>query len=215
MVLPVESMENKFKNNPIEYPYDYYTNHSMGCMLLSECKVDVVEIKSIEDLENYYGIEIDIETDEFDIILTLLDKIGSKVFIASEVYFPASHRGVYHTSTNNFYLNDAFMHRSSNLISVMRHEGWHAAQDCMAGTIENDSIAIILPQEDVPLFWRELVERTYPKKTHPWESEAVWAGKTKGMTIKALQACSRGEMWKEYKPTPLTKKYLIKEGFIE
>ena len=40
-------------------------------------------------------------------------------------------------------------------MSVMRHEGWHAAQDCMAGTIENSMIAIIMNEEDVPEMWAE------------------------------------------------------------
>ena len=34
-------------------------------------------------------------------------------------------------------------------MSVTRHEGWHAAQDRMAGTIKNNMIAIIMPEESV------------------------------------------------------------------
>ena len=47
-------------------------------------------------------------------------------------------------------------------MSVVRHEGWHAAQDCMAGTIKNNMIAIIKNEEDVPGIWKEMVKRTYP-----------------------------------------------------
>ena len=74
----------------------------------------------------------------------------SKVFLADMRYFPIGHRGVYHTVGNNFFLNVAHIHRPGTMMSVMRHEGWHAAQDCMAGTIENNFIAIIHNQEDVP-----------------------------------------------------------------
>ena len=38
----------------------------------------------------------------------------------------------------------------------------HTAQDCMAGTIDNTLIAIIKPEEDVPMVWRVMAERTYP-----------------------------------------------------
>jgi len=152
---------------------------------------------------------------EFNIMLVSLKRIGVKVFLADEKYFPVGHRGVYHTVGNNFFLNKAFMHRPGVLMSVMRHEGWHAAQDCMAGTIDNSLIAIIMPEDSVPTFWREMVERTYPKSAVPWEAEATWAGKTEGMTADALNACASGRMWIEYEPTPLTRKYLVENGYIK
>jgi len=107
------------------------------------------------------------------------------------------------------------MHRPNVLMSVMSHEGWHAAQDCMAGSIDNSMIAIIKNEEDVPKMWREMVERTYPKSAVPWEAEATWAGKTEGMTQAALEACAAGNMWEVYPPTPLTREWLEAEGFIK
>ena len=101
------------------------------------------------------------------------------------------------------------------LMQLMRHEGWHAAQDCMAGTIENSMIAIIKPEEEVPMIWRVLAERTYPESAVPWEAEAQWAGRTEGMTMKALQACARGQMWTEYQPTPLTRQWLEENKYID
>ena len=44
------------------------------------------------------------------------------------------------------------------MMSVMRHEGWHAAQDCMAGTIENNFIAIIKNEEDVPGLYQSIAK---------------------------------------------------------
>ena len=107
------------------------------------------------------------------------------------------------------------MSRPSVLMSVMRHEGWHAAQDSMAGTINNSMIAIIKPEDEVPELWQEMVERTYPPAAQPWEKEATWAGKTKGMTQDALESCARGEMWTDYEPTPLTKQWLEENGYIK
>jgi len=208
MSVPVNAEEQKLKKG-------FYSMDSMGCMITRECTKDVRQIKSINDIRKEFpNSNFDLIADEFDSMLVSLDKIGVMVFLGAEKYFPVGHRGVYHTVSNNFYLNDAFMHRPHVLMTVMRHEGWHAAQDCMAGTIDNSMIAIIKPEEDVPKIWREIVEKSYPKSAVPWEAEAKWAGKTEGMTAQALEACSTGKMWEIYKPTPLTEKWLREEGFI-
>jgi hypothetical protein len=153
-------------------------------------------------------------SNEFNQMMNSFNQVGVKVYLADEKYFPVGHRGVYHTVSNNFFLNKRFMSRPGVLMSVMRHEGWHAAQDCMAGTIDNSMIAIIKPEEEVPMIWQEMVNRTYPPAARPWEKEATWAGKTEGMTVKALQACAEGEMWEVYPPTPLTKEWLQKNNYI-
>jgi hypothetical protein len=193
----------------------YYTMDALGCMIVRECTENVRQIKSIDNIRKEFpNSDFDIIADEFNSMLVSLDKVGVMVFLADEKYFPPGHRGVYHTVSNNFYLNDAFMHRPGVLMSVMRHEGWHAAQDCMAGSINNSIIAIIKPEEEVPDMWREMAERTYPKSAVPWEAEAGWAGRTEGMTMKALEACANGNMWEVYEPTPLTRKWLEEEGYI-
>ena len=137
---------------------EYYTMHSMGCLLLQECVEDVKEINSISDIQTEIpAADYNVVAREFNSLIGSLDKVGAKVFLAPEKYFPVGHRGVYHTVSNNFFLNKAFMHRPHVLMSVMRHEGWHAAQDCMAGTIENNMIAIILPEDTVPPMYQEIV----------------------------------------------------------
>ena len=194
----------------------FYTMDSLGCMILRECTDNVRQLRSIEDIRKQYpNSDFDIIADEFNSMLVSLDKVGVMVFLADQKYFPVGHRGVYHTVSNNFFLNDAYMHRQGVLLSVMRHEGWHAAQDCMAGSIKNSMIAIIKPEEEVPPIWREMVERSYPASAVPWEAEATWAGKTDGMTAKALKACADGNMWEVYEPTPLTKQWLKEEGYIK
>jgi len=199
---------------PVE---EYYTMDSMGCMLLQECTDDVKEIFSLLDISSQYDNTDSFTpvSQEFSVMLMSLNQIGVKVYLADEKYFPVGHRGVYHTVSNNFFLNKTFMGRPHILMSVMRHEGWHAAQDCMAGTIDNSLIAIIMPEESVPPIWREMVEATYPKSAWPWEAEASWAGKTEAMTADALNACASGQMWTEYPPTPLTREYLVKEGYLK
>jgi len=198
---------------------EYFTNHSMGCMLLQECTDDVDEVFSLLDVSSQYD-----NTDsfypvanEFNNMIVSLNQIGVRVYLADEKYFPVGHRGVYHTVSNNFFLNKAFMGRPGVLMSVMRHEGWHAAQDCMAGTIDNSMIAIIMPEDSVPMLWQEMARRTYVFQPGaiPWEKEATWAGKTEGMTLRALQSCAAGTMWSDYEPTPMTREWLENNGFIK
>ena len=195
---------------------DYFTNHSMGCMLLQECTDDVEPIWGIDYLAQEYPLSNwNPVAEEFSRMLNALTLVDVQVYLADEKYFPVGHRGVYHTVSNNFYLNRAYMHRPGVLMSVMRHEGWHAAQDCMAGTLDNSMIAIIKPEDEVPMIWRVMAKRTYPENAVPWEAEAGWAGRTEKMTMEALQACaSDTPMWEVYEPTPLTREYLVKEGYI-
>ncbi len=195
----------------------YYTMDAMGCMLLRECTKDVEEVHSLLDISaNYPNTEEFTPVAlEFNNMLMSLNQIGVKVYLADERYFPKMHRGVYHTVSNNFFLNKKYMDDPGTLMMVMRHEGWHAAQDCMAGSIKNSMIAIIHAEEDVPMLWRVMVERTYPASAVPWEAEAQWAGRTEGMTMKALQSCAAGTMWTDYQLTPLTRKWLEEEGYLD
>jgi hypothetical protein len=190
---------------------------AMGCMLLRECKEDVDEVFTLLDISHEYP-NTEAYTpysQEFNTMLMTLNQIGVKVYLADAKYFPDGHRGVYHTVSNNFYLNRDWMGDPGTLMMLMRHEGWHAAQDCMAGTIDNSMIAIIMPEDAVPMLWRVLAERTYPENAVPWEAEAQWAGRTEHMTMKALQACAKGEMWTVYEPTPMTREWLEINGYIK
>ena len=194
----------------------FNTMDSMGCMLLQECTDGVKEVFSINDIaDKYPNRDYNIVADEFHGMLVALNQVGVKVFLADSKYFPAMHRGVYHTVGNNFFLNERHMDSPATLMMVMRHEGWHSAQDCMAGTIDNSLIAIIKPEEEVPMIWRVMAERTYPESAVPWEAEAQWAGRTEGMTLEALQSCARGTMWSDYEPTPMTREWLVKNGYIK
>ena len=210
----VPTLAYDFQSNPLTYPEEYYSTHSMGCLLLQECKEGVVEITSIKTLKDYYGKTFNLSS-EFSTLLKLINDVGSKVYLAPEAYFPIGHRGVYHTVSNHFYLNDAFMRKEHTLMSVMRHEGWHMAQDCMAGDIKNTYIAVIFDDKKIPQLWKDMAEDTYPKSALPWEQEAMWTGRVENMTVDALKACKTGKMWEVYPPTPLTKQFLLDKGFIK
>ena len=194
----------------------YKSMDSMGCMLLGECTDGVKKVYSMLDISSEYDNmeEFTSVTGEFHNMLHSLNQIGVNVFLSDSKYFPHGHRGVYHTVSNNFFLNKDYMGTPATLMMVMRHEGWHAAQDCMAGTIDNSLIAIIMPEDEVPMIWRVMAERTYPKSALPWEAEAGWAGRTENMTMNALAACAGGNMWEVYEPTPLTRQYLQDAGYL-
>ena len=194
----------------------YNSMDAMGCMLVRECKNDVEEVHSLLDISSQYDNteEFTSVAHEFNTMLMSMNQVGIKVFLADQRYFPIMHRGVYHTVSNNVYLNRRYMNQPHILMQLMRHEGWHAAQDCMAGTINNSMIAIIKPEEDVPMIWRVMAERTYPASAVPWEAEAQWAGRTQAMTQTALNACADGKMWEVYPPTPLTGQWLRENGYL-
>ena len=198
---------------------EYFTPHAQGCMLLRECTDHVQELKTVTDLNKdsfLADVDYSIVADEFDSLVRSLNKVGARVFLADQRYFPVGHRGVYHTVSNNFFLNVAHMRRPGTMMSVMRHEGWHAAQDCMAGSINNNFIAIIMNEEEVPRMYVQIAKSAYAFQPEaiPWEKEAYWAGHTEGMTAKALESCAAGTMWTDYDPTPMTREWLIEKGFI-
>ena len=195
----------------------YNSMDAMGCMLVRECTKDVEEVHSLLDISAEYTNteEFTPVAAEFNTMLQAMNAVGIKVFLADQRYFPHMHRGVYHTVSNNVYLNRKYMDDPTTLMMVMRHEGWHAAQDCMAGSIKNNLIAIIKPEDEVPMLWRVMVERTYPASAVPWEAEAQWAGRTENMTMEALQSCARGTMWTDYEPTPLTYKWLKENNYVK
>ena len=84
----------------------YNSMDSMGCMLLRECTDGVKEVFSLLDVSSEYPNtdEFTFVINEFNNMLTSLNSVGVKVFLADSKYFPPMHRGVYHTVGNNFCL---------------------------------------------------------------------------------------------------------------
>ena len=198
---------------------DYFTNGSMGCMMMRECTKDVVEVKSIKDIEDYQEKDHSLIANEFNEVLKAINDVGVNVYVAPQYYFLIGTRGVYYTKGNNIFLSADMTKRSSSLLSTLRHEGWHAVQDCMAGDIKNSMIAIVHPLDKVPPFLQALAENTYMKAHQKdavmWEKEAYWMGHTEGGTLKALKACKTGKMWEIYEPTPMTRQFLVEKGYMK
>ena len=185
---------------------------SLGCMMLRECKEDVVELTTWSELGPEYGIA----AEELDAIIAALKKVGATIYLADERYFAFRMRGVYDVRFNNIFLNKFYLDQPTKMIQVIRHEGWHTAQDCMAGTLENTFTALIFPEEDVPDWIRRGAERTYAKNVLPFEAEAMWAMYIEDKTKEALEVrAGPKKMWEYYSPTPLTEEWLEQEGFIK
>ena len=184
---------------------------SVGCMMLRECTEGVKKVSTWSDL----GPAYEIAAGEIDEIVQALDKVGASVYLADEKYFAFRMRGVYDVRGNSMFLNEFYIDQPTKMIQVIRHEGWHAAQDCMAGTLDNTFTALIHPEEAVPDWIRRGAERTYPKKVLPFEAEAMWAMYVEDKTVEALKVCGGPKkMWEHYTPTPLTGEWLKKEGFM-
>ena len=180
-----------------DYSYD-----AMICLKLGKCT------------EGVYKLETSDHTGEVKDILFNLDQMGVEVYEAIPEYFVDEYRALYYSDKNVIFLNRGYLDTDDMFIKTLRHEAWHAAQDCMAGTIENSLIAIIKPEDEVPMIWRIMAERTYPESAVPWEAEAGWAGRTEKMTMEALQSCARGTMWTDYEPTPMTREWLEENNYI-
>ena len=74
-------------------------------------------------VDNYPDVDFDNIAEEVESLLSTLDQVGVNVFLGDEKYFPPNHRGVYHTISNNFFLNEDYVGDPRVLLSVMRHEG--------------------------------------------------------------------------------------------
>ena len=175
-------------------------------MLLRECVEDTHRIYSIADLKKHITHpDYDSIKEEADGILCELDKMGVEVYLADEKYFTRGVAGSYHAQMNNFYLNNTWVDDPIQLLQTLRHEAWHAAQDAMAGGIDNTFLAVIEDDKKIPNLYIMMAEIAYPPSARPWEQEAKWAGETPNMTLNVLRAInqSNGRPWEVLEPTPI------------
>ena len=164
-------------------------------MASRKCKDGVKQIYNISDIASSYpDSNFDIVADEFNRMLTSLKGIGVEVFLGDERYFPPLFRGVYNTRKNNIYLNEKYMSNPGGLITTMRHEGWHVAQDCKAG-IKNKKMDILISEKYIPKPYHKSVEKIYADRPDEiwYEKGAYWAAHVLGMTEAALESCIEKE----------------------
>jgi hypothetical protein len=190
------------------------TSNSMGCMMVRKCKDETQPIRSWKDLgKEYSKYEYELNT-----IFAATNKIGIEVYLAGDKYFTPKTRGLYDVKRNNLFLNKKYLDDSDMIMGLIRHEGWHAVQDCMAGSITNGMTAIVWPKGKVPDIVMEGVKNDYAHApiSIPYEAEARWASYSNWETADGLKACANPnvKMWEKYPPIPSTKQWLIKQGYI-
>ena len=191
---------------------------AQGCMKLRECTDDIERITSFSQLSDRYGDTwASPYKEELTELIKVMNDSGVEIYIAPDRYFVPNTRGLYYTDVNRLFLNHGYVRMESVFTDVFRHEGWHAAQDCMAGSIDNSMIAVIHNSDKVPQRFKlaaEIRYGPYAVKVIPWEQEAIWAGNTPMMTLDALSSCaSNAPMWWDYEPTPKTAFWLNNEGY--
>ena len=190
------------------------TSNSMGCMMVRACKDETQPIRSWKDLGKEYS-EYD---NELSRIFAATNKIGIQVYIAGDKYFTPKTRGLYDVKRNNLFINQKYLSNADMIMGLIRHEGWHAVQDCMAGSITNGMTAIVWPKGKVP---NSVIEGAKSDYAHapisiPYEAEARWASYSNWETADALNVCAdpNVKMWEIYSPIPSTRKWLVENGFL-
>ena len=196
LVVPSSTFAESYKPN---------SHDSMLCMKLRQCKDGVNELV----VNDYTG-----ETKD---ILISLDRLGIKVYEASSEYFIDEYRALYYPDKNTIFLNKKYLTDEKILLELLRHEGWHVAQDCMAGTLSNSELVPIIKPEDIPeSITEEAIER-YGRDptTIRIEREAILATDIFRMTSDALVVCdSEYPMWVIYDPPERTRSWLYTNGFL-
>ena len=191
-----------------EYDDVFYTYEAMQCMRHEKCTAGVNEVKA-KDFD--YNPEI-------KTILTNLDKMGVTVHEAIPEYFVDEYRALYYSDVNRIYLNKKYTDDPGMFIRALRHEAWHAAQDCMGGGMHNSDIMPMLEATTIP---DDIVQETFARygfdpHTVRIEREAVWSMDMPWMTVDALEACnSDTPIWETYFPPKRTWSYLYWEGLID
>ena len=197
-------------------PEHDHTKHAQGCMMLMECTEGVTEINSAADLELLYPrVDWTEYRAEADAILRDLAELGIPVHVGAPRYFMRNETALYDTAYNRVWVNDRVAEYPDTFMIALRHEAWHAAQDCMAGGIDNGFMAVIHGEENTPPVWTDIATHLYPAGIVEWEAEAKWAGSERGMTADAIGVCVATDQrpWTELTPTPKTLEWLEQEGF--
>ena len=184
----------------------FYTYEAMECMHKRLCTVGVDEV----NINDFYD-------DEIRTLLVNLDQMGVKVYESNPQYFVDSYHALYYSDVNKIFLNREATNDFETFIKALRHEGWHAAQDCMAAGMYNSDIMPLLEAERIP---PEVIQQTfalygYEPRIVGIEREAMLAMDIPWMTVEALEACnSDTPIWEVYYPPKRTWSYLYWNGLV-
>jgi len=210
---PVQASQ-VIKKQPTVAPY---TPSAMGCMILLEC-TEGVEQLTVES-EIFKSSDFDLFRDEIKAILVGLDASKVPVYLAPRRYWIPGTIGLYKPDANRLYINDYLLKDPREFLGTLRHEGWHAVQDCMAGGISTPFMAQVHQDKEIPDWVVKQTTRTYTAagmaRAIPWESDANWAEEQANVTAIHLEKCGKGPLWEQVRPTPMTMEWLIGCGWMK
>jgi hypothetical protein len=221
LLLGLLSAAALFPTPALSSDYTPYSISALGCMKLGECTDGVFKVSSVDHLETFDDLHLtDEQRAEADDLIQVLGNLKVEVFIAEPKYFPGGMLAVYYTDSNTIYLNANRTAVPTTILQSLRHEGWHAVQDCIAGSIDNTFMGVIFTDDEIPEKYIQIAQYRYGRfrntaKAVPWEQGAIYAGDTPNLTLDTLRKCNEGPLWESIKPTPLTLKWLIKEGYMD
>ena len=145
VALVVPSLAQEDKEDPV-----FYTYEAMQCMRHGKCTAGVSKVK----MSDYHY------NDEIRTILANLDQMGVEVYESIPEYFVDEYRALYYSDVNRIYLNKRYTDDPGMFIRALRHEAWHAAQDCMGGGMHNSDIMPMLEATIIP---DEIVQETFAR----------------------------------------------------
>ena len=211
--LPV-SANTIVKKQPTVPPYSLA---AMGCMILLECTEGVEQLtpqsKLLEDKS------FDAFREEIKAILAGLEKVNVPVYVGPSRYFTPRTVGLYKPEYNRFFVNESLIQDPREFLGTMRHEGWHAVQDCMGGGIKTSFMAQVHQDSEIPAWVMKNTKLAYESmgmsRAVPWEADANWAEEQSNTTAKHLEMCAKGPLWEQVRPTPMTMEWLIGCGWMK
>jgi hypothetical protein len=157
-----------------------------ACVMHLECEKGIEPIDSWRDLGNDFRPW----SVELRKTFSLMNKLGIKPHIADKKYFDENTRGSYNYVSNKFFINKRYLNSPKIVLYTIRHEGWHAVQDCMGGTLYNPKYKLALDKDiEIPDWIVEDAKNNYDKKEVPYEVEAIYASTSSRRTIEGLKSC--------------------------
>lgn len=213
LVLPA-SAEKIAKKQPT---VPAYSLAAMGCMILLECTEGVEKLTSESQLLK--AKELDPFREEVKRILVALEKVKVDVYVSPPRYFTPRTVGIYKPNLNRLYINETLLQDPREFLGTLRHEGWHAVQDCMGGGIQTSFMAQVHQDAEIPAWIMKSTRLAYESmgqsRAIPWEADANWAEEQSNQTAKHLEMCAKGPLWEQIRPTPLTMEWLIGCGWMK
>ena len=202
------------KKQPTVAPYSLA---AMGCMILLECTEGVEQLtaqsKLLEDKS------FDPFREEIKAILSALVKVNVPVYVGPPRYFTPRTVGLYKPEYNRFFVNEDLVKDPREFLGTMRHEGWHVVQDCMGGGIKTSFMAQVHQDAEIPAWVMKNTKLAYESmgmsRAVPWEADANWAEEQSNQTVNYLEKCSKGPLWEQVRPTPMTMEWLIGCGYMK